>query len=132
MVWKKFFLVVVTIWLNPSPALHLRRREWPPGLVYNDPASPPSWMIPSAAAPTLPMTAPPPVPASLPTESALANMPLYFYAPQPGATIDQDSVWPPSPPRGRPELLPGRAGMRQLTLLDAHGAEYAKPADPPK
>ena len=112
----------------------LRGRQhglWPPAnQIYSNPSSPPNWMKPSTIDPTLPLTAPPPVPASLPFPSAFSNLPLYYYSPVPAVSQgDSDaSVWPPSPPRGNPDFFPGTAAMRPLSLLDAHGVEYMKDA----
>ena len=105
--------------------------RWPPaGQIYSNPSSPPAWMRPSSVGPTLPLTAPPPVPASLPFPSAMSNLPLYYYSPV--LPVDQSgkqpSVWPPSPPQGNPVFFPGNAPMRPLSLLDARGAEYMKGA----
>ena len=110
-----------------------RHATWPPAnQIYSNPNSPPEWMRPSTVDPTLPFTAPPPVPMSIaPLPSTLSYLPLYYYSPAASVAAEgggSASAWPPTPPAGPPAIRPGYVAMRPLSLLDAHGAEYMKDA----
>lgn len=122
--------------IAPASGARLRGSShggWPPtNQIYTDPLSPPHFMLPSTVDPTLPLSAPPPVPLSIaPLPSPLSDLPLYYYSPAAPDVTGNDRgmpLWPPAPPRGNPAYLPGNAAMRPLSLLDAHGAEYMKDA----